>query len=617
MRAAVTAQTTGGIQKDVLAPGQRSGAAVQRFPHPVTGGEAGTAQIRQGDAARQRGQRPQPRAAYLMAVRQRPQIEGGKMRAQQGRIHEGRMVGQDEHTPAPLTRPRHFGLQDVQSFQPDTVTQGEQAAAAAQQHAGEQDADTRSGPGAARLPCGSAAAFHPAPVAAIIAIRKSGPETTGKKDGPNQGKTAQQHVGHGRRQEGQQGIDRPGQGHAGKGKEIAGAEDAALFLRCREQLDLAGHRHDVQAAADAHRRIAGKEQAEAEGLGRDGHATGDRQQKTDTGTGAGHAPPPVPTGTAGRQTGPGADAQHEPAGQQAGHGGAKAQLGHAVGIDLQQDEGGQGIEKGIGAQAPEDAPAGTQMPQVAGGIQGPQPGEGRQIFLAGGSGPVRDEEHGQQAQHRHAHGHGSHQPVSEGDLRGEPLPFQGPARQRDAQQDGRRGGQLEQGVDAGHVLAGEQFRQGAVEGRAEQGGAGPHAEEHGQHAAPVQLEQPPAPGQHGTHFQGLGRQNQAALGVAVGQPARPGGEQDEGQRKKHGAPGLHGRMAHTHGQQQDGLLEEIVVEGAEGVAHPQRDGLSQKSPAHAHSLQHPCMAAIPAQASARSGRAQERSPCSAASSASA
>ena len=74
-----------------------------------------------------------------------------------------------------------------------------------------------------------------------------------------------------------------------------------------------------------------------------------------------------------------------------------------------------------------------------------------------------------------------------------------------------------------HVLAGEQFRQGAVEGRAEQGGAGPHAEEHGQHAAPVQLEQPPAPGQHGAHFQGLGRQYQAALGIAVGQPARPGG----------------------------------------------------------------------------------------------
>ena len=530
MGSAVPAQAAGGIQKDVLAPGQRSGAAVQRFPHLVTGGKAVTAQVRQGDAARQRGHRPQPRAVDLMAVRQRPQVESGKMRTQQGRVHEGGMVGQHEHAPAPLTRPRHFGLQDIQPFQTDTVTQGEQIAAAAQQHAGEQDTDTRSGParppGLVRLrllvPC-------PAPAAAIVAIRESGLEATGKKDGPDQGKAAQQYVGHGRRQEGQQSIDRPGQGHAGKGKEIAGAEDAALFLRCREQLDLAGHRHDVQAAADAHRRITGKEQTETEGLGRGGHATGDRQQQADTGAGARHAPPPVPTGTTGRQPGPGTDAQHEPAGQQAGHGGAKAQLGHAVGIDLQQDEGGQGVEKDIAAQAPEDALAGTQAPQVAGGIQSPQPGEGRQIFLAGGSGTVGDEEHGEQAQHRHAHGHGSHQPAPEGDLRGEPLPFQGPARQCDAQQDGRRGGQLEQGVDAGHVLAGEQFRQGAVEGRTEQGGAGPHTEEHGQHAAPVQLEQPPAPGQHGAHFQGLGRQYQTALGIAVGQPARPGGEQDEGQ----------------------------------------------------------------------------------------
>ena len=178
-----------------------------------------------------------------------------------------------QHAPAPLTRPRHFGLQDIQPFQTDTVTQGEQIAAAAQQHAGKQDTDTRSGParppGLVRLrllvPC-------PAPAAAIVAIRESGLEATGKKDGPDQGKAAQQYVGHGRRQEGQQSIDRPGQGHAGKGKEIAGAEDAALFLRCREQLDLAGHRHYVQAAADAHRRITGKEQAETEGLGRGGHA---------------------------------------------------------------------------------------------------------------------------------------------------------------------------------------------------------------------------------------------------------------------------------------------------------------------------------------------------------
>ena len=104
------------------------------------------------------------------------------------------------------------------------------------------------------------------------------------------------------------------------------------------------------------------------------------------------------------------------------------------------------------------------------------------------------------------------------------------------------------------------------------------------------------------------RQYQTALGIAVGQPASPGGEQDEGQRKKHGAPGLHGRMAHAHGQQQDGLLEEIVVEGAEGIAHPQRDGLSQKSPAHAHSLQHPCMAAIPAKAPAQPGRLRNGRP---------
>ena len=100
-----------------------------------------------------------------------------------------------------------------------------------------------------------------------------------------------------------------------------------------------------------------------------------------------------------------------------------------------------------------------------------------------------------------------------------------------------------------------------------------------------------------------------ARGIAVGQPASPGGEQDEGQRKKHGAPGLHGRMAHAHGQQQDGLLEEIVVEGAEGIAHPQRDGLSQKSPAHAHSLQHPCMAAIPAKTPAQPGRLRNGRPC--------
>ena len=223
MGAAVPGQAPGGIQKDVLAPGQRGGAAVQRLPHPVTGGEAVTAQVRQGDAARQRGQRPQPWTAYLMAVRQRPQVESGELRTQEGRIHEGGMVGQDKHPPAPLACPFRFGLQDVQPFQADTVAQGQQGAAAGQQHAGEQDADTAPGPvrapGPSSLPL---AAPCPAVVSAVAAIRNSVPETAGQKDGPDQGKAAQQHVGRGGRQEGQQGVDRPGQGHAGKGKEIGG-----------------------------------------------------------------------------------------------------------------------------------------------------------------------------------------------------------------------------------------------------------------------------------------------------------------------------------------------------------------------------------------------------------
>ena len=210
-----------------------------------------------------------------------------------------------------------------------------------------------------------------------------------------------------------------------KGKEIAGTEDAALFpplpeaagsgwtpARCTgcrrcpppHSRQRAGRNGRPRARRAHHRRPPA--------AGRYRHRRGARSAASPRG----HGGPP------GR---PRRRCQHEPAGQQAGQGGTKAQLGRR-GIDLQQDEGGQGVEEGVGAQAPKDAPCGRAGATAHGRNPGPPAREGRQLFPAGGGGPAGDEEHGQQAQHRHAHGHGRYQPAPEGDLRSEPLPFQGP-----------------------------------------------------------------------------------------------------------------------------------------------------------------------------------------------
>ena len=306
-----------------------------------------------------------------------------------------------------------------------------------------------------------------------------------------------------------------------------------------------------------------KQQEEADGRGRDGHGL-----------------LPVLLLPPGREQRAAADAEHERAGQQAGQRGAEAQLIKAVGIDLQKDDDGQAIEEGVRAQTEEDVLSGPQSQELDSRVPCAEQGERRKLFRTGRGRAKGDEGYGAEPQHGDDQHGQSDQPAPEGDARGEPLAFKGSARQGYAQQDGERGGELEQRIGPRHLGLREDLGQGAVERRTEERRARPHAEQHGQHAAPVQGEQAPGPGQHGGHFQQLGRQHHMTLGETVRQPACPGGKEHERQRKEHRPPGLQTGEVHAHGEQQDGLLEEIVVEGAQRVAETEHHGLTGSIPLH-------------------------------------
>ena len=478
------------------------------------------------------------------------------------------MIGKQEH--AAPAGPRFGGrfAQDIFMLKAHPVAQR-------QQQTGQRKQQTPHGPSAAAPAGRDAGLFR-------TAGKRGNP--TGKKKCQRKREQPQQHMTRSRGNKGQQRIERARQQHAQEGKEIADAENTPLFSGCRTDLQIAGHRHDIQTAAHARGGIAEEQQPEMPPFRHKRHTAGEHQQQAHTDAGRRDGLPPVLPPTAGGKQRAKADTEHERAGKQACHGGAQTELMEPEGIDFQQNKDGKAVEKGIRAEAEENILARPQAQQIAGGLPGPEQREGGQVFPSGRCGPPRNKRHGTQAQQRNKHDRPGHQPAPEGNLCLKPAAVERRAGQRHPQQNGSRGGKLEKGIGLRNPGGREDFGQGAVQGGTEKRGARAHAEQHGQQAAPVQRQQAPRANQHGRKLKQLGGENDAPLGITIRQPAAPGGKENKGQGKEHRPPGLHARIAHADSKKQHGLLEEIVVECAQGKTEPQRNSLSGKTPAHTRSL---------------------------------
>ena len=335
----------------------------------------------------------------------------------------------------------------------------------------------------------------------------------------------------------------------------------------------------VDALQDARRAVQQQQSRKAQIFGQMRRKARRQQGAADAAAGGRKPAPPALRRTARRQQRTRADAQHQRRGQQAGDGLAEGQFTQAQSVDFQQHQGGDAVEKGVRRNDQRQGPVPPYAAEIAQRVPCPQPGEGRALPVfhgraIGNQGRARKTEDSRQ---NHAHGH---QPAAKGNQGVEPLPVQGRARQHDAQQNGRRGEELEERVDARYVARGKNLRDGTVERRAEQGGTGAHTEKHEQHGGPVQGQYAPGSGQHGGQFQTLGGHHQILFGETVGQPARPGGKKHERQGEQKRAPSLKRAVTQAERQQQGRLLEKVVVERTQRVAGSQSRGLLQQSARH-------------------------------------
>lgn len=316
--------------------------------------------------------------------------------------------------------------------------------------------------------------------------------------------------------------------NAGERKAVVEPEDAPLVRGGGTDLDKAGDRDEVEPAARPGKRVQPEQQWKPErgiGSGDDRHKA---QQDADAHDRRDQQHAPAFGRASGGEQRARADADHQGYGQETGRRIGQAEFRAPEVIDLEQQQGREEIEERFRPDDKVQRAILAERAQEAEGIDDRRP---RERVAASGSRVRGNEGRTHKPPGRDGHGQYRHQPAAEGVSRFDPCLIQRDPGEEHPEQDGRRGPELEQGVDAGDLADGKQFGDGAVERRAEQRGAQAHAEGHGEHPVPVERHHAPRSRQHSREFQRLRADDEAFLGETVGKPAAPCGEEHERQRE--------------------------------------------------------------------------------------